>query len=191
VPLSTLHRHHRADAARRPHAFAQQLFFRNDRTRLRPRRHRPVELDERWRAQGLARPFNARIGINTGFVNVGNFGSGEQMDYTIVGAAANLAALLRQHAGPGGIVLGYETNALVQGLVETRALPAIAMKGITEPATPYAVVIPSSDAPLAAPIETCLAGMNLHLDPSRMDDAARDAARASLMAALRRLDRSG
>ena len=36
------------------------------------------------------------------------------MDYTIIGAEANLAARLQSIAEPGGIVISYETFALVQ-----------------------------------------------------------------------------
>ncbi len=44
------------------------------------------------------------MGINTGFCNVGNFGSADRMDYTIIGAEANLAARLQSIAEPGHIV---------------------------------------------------------------------------------------
>ena len=45
--------------------------------------------------QGIEQPFRVRMGINTGYCNVGNFGSDERMDYTIIGAEANLAARLQ------------------------------------------------------------------------------------------------
>jgi adenylate cyclase len=32
------------------------------------------------------------MGINTDFCNVGNFGSNDRMDYTIIGAEANLVS---------------------------------------------------------------------------------------------------
>ncbi|WP_313901851.1 hypothetical protein [Methylobacterium sp. J-030] len=36
-------------------------------------------LNARWRRAGIARPFQARIGIDTGDCNVGHFGSDERM----------------------------------------------------------------------------------------------------------------
>ena len=52
-------------------------------------------------------PFHMRIGIHTGYCNVGNFGSREQrMDYTsIIGGAVNLAARLQQAGEADGIPL--------------------------------------------------------------------------------------
>jgi adenylate cyclase len=44
---------------------------------------------------------------NTGFVAVGNFGSSERKDYTIIGNAVNLTARLQSHAEIDGIMLGH------------------------------------------------------------------------------------
>ena len=52
-------------------------------------------LNAKWRNAGIERPFRVRMGINTGYCNVGNFGSDDRMDYTIIGAEANLAARLQ------------------------------------------------------------------------------------------------
>ena len=98
---------------------------------------RLIELNAKWRTEGIEEPFKARIGINSGYCNVGNFGSSDRMDYTIIGAEANLAARLQTIAEPGGIVLSYETFALVSDVVRAHALPAITMKGISREAIPY------------------------------------------------------
>jgi len=79
------------------------------------------------------------MGINTGFCDVGNFGSNDRMDYTIIGAEANLAARLQSIAEPGDIVVSYETYALVRDIVVAQALRPIAMKGISCEVVPYAV----------------------------------------------------
>jgi class 3 adenylate cyclase len=49
-------------------------------------------------ASGFEQPFQMRIGINTGYCNVGNFGSEDRMDYTIIGAEVNLAARIQAAA---------------------------------------------------------------------------------------------
>jgi len=52
-----------------------------------------------WREKGLIdRPFEARVGINSGYCTVGNFGSQNRMDQTIIGHEVNLAARLKSHA---------------------------------------------------------------------------------------------
>ena len=77
---------------------------------------RLAELHVKWRNAGVEQPFRARIGINTGFCNVGNFGSTDRMDYTIQGAEVNLAARLQSIAEPGHIVISYETYAFVRDI---------------------------------------------------------------------------
>lgn len=100
---------------------------------------RLAELNVRWRKSGIEQPFQARIGINTGYCNVGNFGSDERMDYTIIGAEANLAARLQAAAAPGGITISYETYALVNDIVRASAQSPIRMKGISREVVPYAL----------------------------------------------------
>lgn len=96
-------------------------------------------LNEEWRRRGIENPFEARIGINTGYCNVGNFGSEDRMDYTIIGAEANLAARLESIAEPGGIVVSYETYALVSDQVKATALDPIRLKGISRDVVPYRI----------------------------------------------------
>jgi class 3 adenylate cyclase len=98
------------------------------------------ELEQEWRQRGLERPFRIRIGIATGFCTVGNFGSQDRMDYTIIGNEVNLAARLQSVAEPGSILLSHETNALVQDLVLTDEQPPITVKGFPKPISTYKIV---------------------------------------------------
>ena len=50
------------------------------------------ELEGMWMEAGLERPLKCRMGISTGLCTVGNFGSEDRMDYTIIGGGVNLAA---------------------------------------------------------------------------------------------------
>jgi class 3 adenylate cyclase len=95
---------------------------------------RLAQLNAQWKERGVQKPFRVRMGINTGYCNVGNFGSDQRMDYTIIGAEANLAARLQSAAEPGRIVLSYETYALVRDRVSAHALDEIRMKGIIDSA---------------------------------------------------------
>ena len=96
-------------------------------------------LNAKWRNAGIEHPFRVRMGINSGFCNVGNFGSDDRMDYTIIGAEANLAARLQSIAEPGHIVISYETYALVRDIVVAQELAPITMKGISREVVPFAV----------------------------------------------------
>ena len=98
------------------------------------------ELDHVWRVRGLERPFRIRMGISTGFCTVGNFGSPDRMDYTIIGNEVNLAARLEAVAEPGSILLAHETNALVRDIVLTEEQPPITVKGFQRPISTYKIV---------------------------------------------------
>ena len=95
------------------------------------------ELEQDWRKRGLERPFRIRMGICTGFCTVGNFGSQDRIDYTIIGNEVNLAARLQSAAEPGGVLLSHETNALVQDIVLTEEHPPMTVKGFLRPITSY------------------------------------------------------
>ena len=52
---------------------------------------RMVDLRAKWADMGFRLPFHIRCGVNTGYCNVGNFGSDQRIDYTIIGGQVNLA----------------------------------------------------------------------------------------------------
>ena len=75
------------------------------------------ELTEYWgKNYSLKKDLQIRIGINTGFCTVGNFGSLERLDYTAIGSTVNLAARLEALAGPGSILVSEDTHSLVEKL---------------------------------------------------------------------------
>ncbi len=150
---------------------------------------RLAELNVKWRAAGIEQPFRVRMGINTGFCNVGNFGSADRMDYTIIGAEANLAARLQSMAEPGQIVVSYETYALVREIAAARQLAPISMKGVSREIVPYAIEGMLDAAGRQTRIlSEHLAGLDLDLDPSLLETSEAERARAALRAALAALE---
>jgi adenylate cyclase len=100
---------------------------------------RMSELQMLWRQMGSDKSFEVRMGINTGYCDVGNFGSDLRMDYTIIGSEVNLAARLEQAAEPGGILISKETYALVRDEIAADEHAAVIGKGFTEPIEAYSV----------------------------------------------------
>ena len=93
-------------------------------------RDRISDLQDKWQKQGFADPFVIRMGMNTGYCNVGNFGSDQRLTYTIIGSEVNVAQRLEASAQPGGILMSYETFAHAQDLIEVEQLNSISMKGV-------------------------------------------------------------
>ncbi len=69
--------------------------------------------------------------MNTGYCNVGNFGSDQRLTYTIIGGEVNVAQRLEASADSNGILMSYETYAHAQDMVEVEEREAIKMKGIS------------------------------------------------------------
>jgi len=147
------------------------------------------QLNAEWRKRGIEEPFRARMGINTGFCNVGNFGSEDRMDYTIIGAEANLAARLQTIAEPGGIVMSYETYALVRDMVRARPIAPIQMKGINREVVPYVVEGLVEDMQQRANvISEHATGVDLFIDLEVIDTAAAQRTKKVLQEALAALE---
>ncbi len=88
------------------------------------------ELRTRWLEQGLP-PMSVRIGINTGIALVGNMGSEQRFDYTMIGDAVNLAARLEKANRTYGtaILCGERTMALAGEHVVFREVDRVRPKG--------------------------------------------------------------
>lgn len=144
-------------------------------------------LQRRWRANGFDQPFEIRIGINTGYCNVGNFGSEQRLSYTIIGGEVNLAQRLESNADVGGILVSYETWAHVQDMVEGEPRGAIQMKGIARNVQTYAIKGRKSEDGAPAFALNHPAGVAIDLDPAVLDDSERDALADKLAALSQRL----
>jgi len=135
------------------------------------------DLVEEWRRSGIDTPLQCRIGINTGYCTVGNFGSEDRMDYTMVGGTVNLASRLEHEAPPGGVLISFETYALVKDDVRCEERGHVQIKGIAHPIATYAVIGPN-------PEQVSTAHLRLELEVERMSDDERKAAAEELRRAL-------
>jgi len=143
------------------------------------------ELQAEWVELGAEKPFHLRVGINTGYVTVGNFGSEDRMDYTIIGSSVNMTARLQSHAAIDGILLGHETYSMVKDDVAVEEQAPIKAKGFAEPVRCYKVLgIYDDMVEQGTVIREDRDGFKLMLDLTKHDKAA---AAEALQAIISRL----
>jgi class 3 adenylate cyclase len=96
-------------------------------------RNRVAELQRHWKKLGVAKGIRVRMGITTGFCTVGNFGSEQRLDYTVLGSPVNLAARLQALAPADGILVDENTHNLIEEYVACEPFDEIAPKGFARP----------------------------------------------------------
>jgi class 3 adenylate cyclase/methyl-accepting chemotaxis protein len=103
-------------------------------------RQRLHDLEDIWRGSGIEKPLRCRMGVHTDYCTVGNFGSEDRMDYTIIGGGVNTASRLESLATPGEILISYETFAHVRDQIHCEEHGEIEVKGIAYPVATYQAV---------------------------------------------------
>jgi class 3 adenylate cyclase len=103
-------------------------------------RHRMRRLQQKWQEQILPYPLRVRMGVNTGYCTVGNFGSEDRLDYTLIGGQVNLASRLQSHARPDEIFISYQTYVLIKDVVACEEKGELRVKGIAYPVRTYQVI---------------------------------------------------
>lgn len=93
-----------------------------------------AKLREQWKAEGQPE-ISARIGINSGWLVVGNMGSQARLEYTVMGDTVNLASRLEgaNKFYDTLILLGPRTYELAARDIEAREVDLIRVKGKNEP----------------------------------------------------------
>jgi adenylate cyclase len=99
------------------------------------------ELRRVWRNDGLPE-IRSRVGINTGSMVIGNMGSDQVFDYTVIGDAVNLASRLEganKDYDTHLMISEYTHRALPPGIFRSRVLDVIKVKGKSEPVKVFEV----------------------------------------------------
>ena len=131
-------------------------------------------LREAWRERGLARSLNARMGVHSGVCTVGNFGSEDRLDYTVIGNGVNLAARLEANSESNKILISEDTYLLVKDEIKCIKKQEISVKGISYPIQTYEVSgFTSSSSSYSSKLVKSIPGLSLTFDPNEIEDNER------------------
>jgi len=132
-------------------------------------RDKMKELRRKWYGLGFQEPLHFRVGVSTGYCTVGNFGSSERMDYTIIGSAVNLASRLETAADLDEILISHETWSYVKEKIICEPPHALHLKGFHHPILAHKVLnIKKKDKNSLIVLNDDLRGLNLKIDFSKI-----------------------
>ncbi len=90
-------------------------------------------LNRSWQDIGVEEPMRMRIGISTGVLSVGSFGSAGRMTYTAIGLHTNIAARLEANCAPGDVLVSDSTWRLLRDRVPCEPRGEVQCKGVRDP----------------------------------------------------------
>ena len=83
---------------------------------------------------------NFGVGVGIGEAVVGNIGTAQMMNYTIIGDSVNKVKRLQEQAKGGQILINQETYHMISNYVEVRLVGDMILKGQSHPEPVYEVL---------------------------------------------------
>ena len=127
-----------------------------------------TSLRKSWKLTGLSESLNVRMGIHTDVCTVGNFGSLDRLDYTVLGNGVNLASRLESLANSNEILISENTYNLVKKDIECNYFDEIKVKGKSHSIKTFQVVGNKNKKMKKTKIETSKDGFKLKIDKEKI-----------------------
>ena len=96
-------------------------------------------IKKKWKHQGITDDLAIRIGIHSDICTVGNFGSKDRLDYTVLGNGVNLASRLEGLADPNSVLISENTFNIVKEEIDCEISDEVTVKGKLHPVKTYKV----------------------------------------------------
>ena len=129
------------------------------------------EIRKEWLDRGVSKTLNARMGIHSAICTVGNFGSQDRLDYTVIGNGVNLASRLESNSEANKILISEDTYLLVNEEFECKERETISVKGFSYPVKTYEIL--GKNASIIAvnqPLQEEMPGFSFNYNPSELSD---------------------
>jgi len=123
---------------------------------------------KRWASFGLTESLDVRMGIHTDVCTVGNFGSEDRLDYTVLGNGVNLASRLETLAKPNEILISENTYNIIKNNINCAYFDEIKVKGKAHPIKTFQVQGLISDKKDRETIDYETDGFSLTLDKEQI-----------------------
>ena len=123
-----------------------------------------------WANTGLSESLDVRMGIHTDVCTVGNFGSSDRLDYTVLGNGVNLASRLESLAKANQILISENTHNLIKNRIECEFYDEVKVKGRAHSIKAYEVLGQISGKKDQAVIKVSKKGFELTLDKEEISN---------------------
>ena len=127
-------------------------------------------LRKSWEETGLSESLDVRMGIHTDVCTVGNFGSKDRLDYTVLGNGVNLASRLESSASSNEILISENTHNLVKNEIKCNYYDTIQVKGKSHPIKAFQVIRKVQSQKASQKINAASEGFSLSIDKKRIKD---------------------